>query len=43
MEPGIYGTDGTDPEEDSGLLDAQVRMRQRLRIGPTLDKRAAVC
>jgi hypothetical protein len=23
MEPGIYGTDGTDPEEDSGLLEPE--------------------
>jgi hypothetical protein len=23
MEPGIYGTDGTDPEEASGLLEAE--------------------
>jgi hypothetical protein len=23
MEPGIYGTDGTDPEEDSGVLEPE--------------------
>src|SRR4051812_50204737 len=23
MEPGLYGTDGTDPEEASGLLEAE--------------------
>src|SRR3954470_12531594 len=37
MEPGIYGTDGTDPEEASGLLEAEDTLDDPRGVRDVLD------
>ena len=37
MEPGIYGTDGTDPEEASGLLEAEDTLEDSRGVRDVLD------
>ena len=37
MEPGIYGTDGTDPEEASGLLEAEDTLEDTRGVRDVLD------
>ncbi|SDE58219.1 hypothetical protein SAMN05660485_01173 [Blastococcus fimeti] len=37
VEPGIYGTDGTDPEEASGLLEAEDTLDGRPGVRDVLD------
>ena len=37
MEPGIYGTDGTDPEEASGLLEAEDTLEDPRGVRDVLD------
>jgi hypothetical protein len=37
MEPGIYGTDGTDPEEASGLLEAEDTLENVRGVRDVLD------
>jgi hypothetical protein len=37
MEPGIYGTDGTDPEEASGLLGAEDTLDDSRGVRDVLD------
>ena len=37
MEPGIYGTDGTDPEEASGVLEAEDTLEDRRGVRDVLD------
>jgi hypothetical protein len=37
MEPGIYGTDGTDPEEASGLLEAEDTLENPGGVRDVLD------
>jgi hypothetical protein len=37
MEPGIYGTDGTDPEEASGLLEPEDTLEETRGVRDVLD------
>jgi hypothetical protein len=37
MEPGLYGTDGTDPEEASGLLEAEDTLEDARGVRDVLD------
>jgi hypothetical protein len=37
VEPGIYGTDGTDPEEASGLLEAEDTLEDPRGVRDVLD------
>ncbi|SNS33191.1 hypothetical protein SAMN06893096_103255 [Geodermatophilus pulveris] len=37
MDPFLYGSDGTDPEEDSGVLEAQDTLEDLDGVGDTLD------
>jgi hypothetical protein len=37
MEPGIYGTDGTDPEEATGLLEAEDTLEDPRGVRDVLD------
>ena len=37
MEPGSYGTDGTDPEEDSGLLEPEDTLEDTHGVRDVLD------
>ena len=37
MEPGMYGTDGTDPEEASGLLEAEDTLEDSRGVRDVLD------
>lgn len=37
VEPGIYGTDGTDPEEASGLLEAEDTLEDARGVRDVLD------
>jgi hypothetical protein len=37
MDPGLYGTDGTDPEEASGLLEAEDTLDDPRRVRDGLD------
>jgi hypothetical protein len=37
MEPGIYGSDGTDPEEASGLLEAEDTLEDTRGVRDVLD------
>jgi len=37
MEPGIYGTDGTDPEEASGVLEPEDTLDGPAGVGDVLD------
>ena len=37
MEPGIYGSDGTDPEEASGLLEAEDTLEDARGVRDVLD------
>ena len=37
MEPGIYGTDGTDPEEASGVLEAEDTLEDPRGVRDVLD------
>jgi Family of unknown function (DUF5709) len=37
VEPGIYGTDGTDPEEASGLLEAEDTLEDTRGVRDVLD------
>jgi hypothetical protein len=37
MEPGIHGTDGTDPEEASGLLEAEDTLEDSRGVRDVLD------
>jgi Family of unknown function (DUF5709) len=37
MEPGIYGTDGTDPEEASGVLEAEDTLEDSRGVRDVLD------
>ena len=37
MEPGLYGTDGTDPEEASGLLEAEDTLEDPRGVRDVLD------
>ena len=42
MEPGIYGTDGTDPEEATGLLEGEDTLEDPRAVQDVLDSIAAV-